>query len=966
MHKDFDGEPVLRFHVQVPRADYKTLVARLRGEDASPFTAPSNQSHVTALIDLFPNTSTFSVTRIGHHRLPRSVSIRAGSPTHQTLTQTIWQEVEKINDPLVTSRLKAIVAACPTPLPLTLRVNPADFVLGAEPVTSSHPTSTPSSPPIRVLATLAPTILLDLDDTPPLVITESDAPSDATTLETLRSAFSSTLRLRALVERNAVTLTGSVTVPALPKHTTMKLFAHWGSYEELSRPWQDQQIPLCIAPNLIPQETPLSVTFTTTLHAPIHGSYGVALYALLDGAREQIWIGRPWIDDCRFTITHDDPNTISAHYQARRELLQEATRKAQSILSDPFAATEARAWFNNCAPHLSLGAVLASETGHSQATREVLETALHTLRSSGAQHLADSLSASYGVGEIVFVTPEGPHAAAGGLAHVITGLPTELTTLGVPVTIIAPLYRYANGNKHRAAEEILRDGILLGRQRVIPRYVTTVVAELGPTHYTGTPFHKRPATSVACKVYVAASGSLRLFLLANSATFDRLYQPVHADEQLRRSVLFSRAALETIATEALDIRPSALISNDWMTACVPSLLALDPRYKQVSWLQHTKALHMIHNGGADYHGRLPLHYGNEDLWPLLGLAPEHYFGFRDPHRGDLINLTMAAAQHASGGIITVSQPYAQALVSPTGGDGLEYVLQNRRNAVFGVSNGINRADIDAYLAARVSQSTEALHTVPGLLRAKSSIRVDLQRAFGLQVNPEAQVISFVGRLAEQKGLHLLSGFVDHADHSTLEDILVRHPTTQIIIAGPITSGDSSATALHNAVRYLQDRYPGRVAAAFDYISHSHALEIMAASTLFLMPSRFEPGGITQLEALAVGTPVVGRSVGGISATIENYDPISGRGTGFLCHDYAPTAFANTIHWALATCADAQRYKVLVEQALSARHSWADRAPVFLAVLQRVILGPECAEGIEFLEPLSHLVAGARVAPKEHR
>jgi starch synthase len=453
---------------------------------------------------------------------------------------------------------------------------------------------------------------------------------------------------------------------------------------------------------------------------------------------------------------------------------------------------------------------------------------------------------------------------------------------------------------------------------------------------------------------------LRLFLLANSSAFDRLYQPVYADEQLRRSVLLSRAALETIATEALDIRPSALISNDWMTACVPSLLALDPRYKRVSWLQQTKALHMIHNGGADYHGRLPLHFGNEDLWPLLGLAPEHYFGFRDPHRGDLINLTMAAAQHASGGILTVSQPYAQALVSPTGGDGLEYILQNRQEAVFGISNGINRTDIDTYLAARVNHSTEALQTVPGLLHAKATIRAEIQRAFGLQVDPAAQIVSFVGRLAEQKGLHLLSGFVEHAAHSTLEDILVRHPTAQIIIAGPVTSGDLSAAALHDAVRYLQHRYPGRIGATFDYISHSHALEIMAASTLFLMPSRFEPGGITQLEALAVGTPVVGRSVGGITATIENYDPTTGRGTGFLCHDYAPTAFANTIHWALATCADAQRYNVLVKQAISAHHSWADRAPVFLAVLQRVIVGTERAERLEFLEPSSQLVAGARV------
>jgi starch synthase len=461
-------------------------------------------------------------------------------------------------------------------------------------------------------------------------------------------------------------------------------------------------------------------------------------------------------------------------------------------------------------------------------------------------------------------------------------------------------------------------------------------------------------------VYSAESGALRLILIANASAFDRLYQPVYADEQLRRAIIFSRAALETVATEALDIRPVALISNDWMTACVPSLLALDPRYKIIPWLRQAKACHMIHNGGADYHGRLPLHFGDEDLWPLLGLAPEHYFGFRDPHRDDLINLTMAATQHCNGGVLTVSQPYAQAIVSDNGGDGLERVLEHKRQMVFGVSNGINRCDIDAFLATCTARSSQALGDVDSLLEAKAQVRHNVQRALGLKIDSDAQVLSFVGRLAEQKGLDLLSGIVDNGSHSTLEDILIHHPNSQIIIAGPSTSGDRSATSLLDAARYLHHRYPGRIATVCDYISHSTALEIMTASTLFLMPSRFEPGGITQLEALAVGTPVVGRSVGGIGATITNFNPITGTGTGFLCHDYLAAAFANTVHWALETCKDAQAYRSLVEQALQARHSWADRAPEFLAVMQKIVLGATNIEQLEFLDSARRLVERAQV------
>jgi starch synthase len=964
MHRDCSSDTVLRFQIQVPRAEYRSLVSRLRGESASSLGVSSDQAQVTALIDLLPDASTFSVTRLGCHRLPRAVSIRAGSPTHHLLSHTISKEIQRIDDPAVTARLREIIDACPKSLPSSLRINPADFVI-SPPSSIQTPTQSSSSlsnSNIRILATLSPTILLDLDDQPTLVITDSDLSTDEASHALVQATIADTLKVHTHVTGNTVTLTGSAAIPKLPNHPRVTLVAHWGCYDELAKSWQDEQMVLATNTHSTYSENLCNVTFATTLHVPIHGRYGVTFFALLNDSRERIWIGRPWLDDHKFNILNDDPDAIKTHYESRRELFEKATTQARAVLSDPSNAQRVTTWFHELAPHLSLGAILASETSHSQATCDVLENCIATLRRRGAVSLADNLSRTYGVGEIVFVTPEGPHAAAGGLAHVITGLPIELTKCGVPVTIIAPLYRYANGNKHRSAEEILKDGVILGTERIIPRYATTVIAGLGPTHYVGTGYHKRPATGVPFKVYVAECGKLRLILLANSSVFDRLYQPVYADEQLRRAILFSRGALETITIEALDIRPSALISNDWMTACVPGLLALDQRYQGVPWLRRAKALHMIHNGGADYHGRLPLHFGNEDLWPLFGLPPEHYFGFRDPHRDDLINLTMGAVQHANGGVLTVSKPYAQTLVSTTGGDGLGQILQHRSDSVFGMSNGINRDDIDGYLAARVGRSEDDLRSAPGILDAKTSIRVEVQRKLGLSINHTAPIVSFVGRLAEQKGLDLLSGIVAHAPHSALEDLLVRHPGLQIIIAGPLTAGDCSATALHDAARYLQHHYPGRVAAVFDYISHSHALEIMAASTLFLMPSRFEPGGITQLEALAVGTPVVGRCVGGIGATIDNYDPVTGRGTGFLCYEHSSTAFANTIHWALATCADARLYRSLVEQTISARHSWNDRAPTFLAVLQRVILGISRAERLEVLETSSHLVTDAQVSP----
>ena len=301
---------------------------------------------------------------------------------------------------------------------------------------------------------------------------------------------------------------------------------------------------------------------------------------------------------------------------------------------------------------------------------------------------------------------------------------------------------------------------------------------------------------------------------------------------------------------------------------------------------------------------------------------------------------MAAAQHATGGILTVSQPYAQQICAPGGGDGVDYVLQHRRGSVFGISNGINRVEIDRYLSSLRSDSKYDLSTTAGLLKAKADARCSLQETYGLQVSPQARLVSFVGRMAEQKGLTLLSAPLGAPGISALEDILVRHSDVQLLFAGPLTEGDRSAHDLRQCLWHLASKYPGRVAVHFDYVPHSKALEIIFASAFFLMPSRFEPGGITQLEALAAGTLVIGRNVGGISATIENYDSRSMSGNGFLFNDFTPGAFAATADWALSSARDTAVYEMLVSNARSARHAWADRVPAYQAMLQRIILGQE--------------------------
>jgi len=876
MYSDVTGLQGLRFKVQVPKADYRTLVARLRGENGASLPRTEHSGTVTAVLDLAPTSNSLLISQLGEHRLPISISIRAGSPTHTFLMRSLLAELDIMSDPELTARLNDIIKACSEQISATkLRVKAGDFELTTE-LSKLNTNKQPSSPTFqgfrepRVIAKpISTNLLFDLDDAPTLVVPPSEPAIDPRLIAKISTALSNSYTTKASLSGNTVNVSFKAELPKIPNDISIQIYTHWGSYEELSDPWQDE---LLINTDLNSDNSDIGhLDLSATLHAPIHGSYGASFYATINSSAERLWLGRPNIDDLKFKISQDDPALNHSYYQKRYSAASNVSNKAREL-------------------------------------------------------------------EIVFATPEGPHAAAGGLAHVITGLPPELAALGTPVTIISPLYRYSNGNKHRSAEEVLNHGVNLGGVLVKPRYVTTVSARIGPTHFVGTGHHKRPPTSVPCKVYIAENGPLRLVLIANSSCFDRLYQPVYADEQLRRALVFSRACLEVIVTESLDINPGVLISNDWITAPIPALHALDPRYQNISRLREAKLAHMIHNGGADYHGRLPLHFGDEDLWPLFGLAPEHFFGFKDPHSDDLLNLTMAASRHASGGVITVSAPYAESLTTPGGGDGLELVLSSRKHAVYGLSNGISRSEVDRFLANKTSYTAEQLANPLNLLSAKREMLVNIQREFGLKVNSNLRLLSFVGRLAEQKGLDLLSGTVEGTWRSTLEELLITRPDIQIIIAGPITQGDRSAESLRDTVRYLSSRYPGRIASAFDYMSHDTALKIIASSSLFLMPSRFEPGGITQLEALAVGTPVVGRNVGGISATIDNFNPETGAGTGFLCDDYSPTAFANTTKWALSVCDDPKAYCSVVQHAITARHSWADRAPAFLSTLQGIVSG----------------------------
>ncbi len=932
MSTDTQDQTVLRFDVVVDGASYRTLVDGLRSADPSgrPRTPP--RKAVKAEIELDLQSKQYSLSTLGRHKLPKGLRVEPGSRTHSNLTNYLASHLSADTAHTISYLLQGIIESTPEIQADALKLFREDIQI-QEP--KSFLAMDAVARKVLVIDDISTEISLDIDDIPTLVLPEIEQSQLEDAAQRLKGSIELIAPLNVAVSGNLVEISATLRLP-LEICSEAEVFLHWGSYEESSPPWQDELVVLRAEP------LQSRYTFLHRLHIPTRGSYGVSLFAQVRGTTNPVWLGRPWLDDAKVSIVSDDLRVTRERIEAFEQIEAVASTELARCIASPQDLSSRCEMIAADAPYLGLGALI-SRASESEENRQRLSTIANRLFLENHSSALKTALLNFGIGEIVFATPEGPHAAAGGLAQVISGLPPELCRAGIPVTIVAPLYCRENGNRHPSAQQLLRQGVKLGGERIRPTLLGTVSVPLGPTYHRGTNSLRRQPATIPLKVYLAQRGALRLFLLSNSSVFDRLYQPVFSDEQLRRSIVLSRGVLELIMDPQFGIRPTAIVSNDWMTACIPPILALDSRYQVAPWLRSCKTIHMIHNGGADYHGRLPTHFNNEDLWPLFGLGPEHFFGFCDPHNGDLLNLTMAATKHVRGAVLTVSQTYAAQLATPGCGDGLEWNLLEKQGRVFGISNGINRSEIEHFFCALTGHVKRSFETLEELLAAKRTVQTEIQRVFGLSIQSTGRIMSFVGRLAEQKGLALLSGIVSHTGRSVLEEILLSDPDVQILIAGPITEGDREVRHLRDCLSYLIPRYPGRIAAHLDYVTHAQALEIIFGSTFFLMPSRFEPGGITQLEALAAGTLVVGRRVGGIAATIESYCPERGTGNGFLCNDFTPTAFAATVQWGLQTIQDGTAYRSLVRNAIEAQHDWSNRVPLYRALLQHTILGDaDCA------------------------
>ncbi|MBN1335674.1 MAG: glycogen synthase GlgA [Deltaproteobacteria bacterium] len=466
-----------------------------------------------------------------------------------------------------------------------------------------------------------------------------------------------------------------------------------------------------------------------------------------------------------------------------------------------------------------------------------------------------------------------PFAKSGGLGDVVGALAAALRRLGADTRVVLPFYRAIRQGgfqtwRHSAGLE----GLLHGE-----RTGAGLVETWGP-------------------------GGVPVYLVERDDCFDRpsLYGEggsAYADN-LERFSFFSHAALSVCT--AVGFSPHAVHAHDWQTGL--ALALLDGPLASVPGLEGTRRVFTIHN--LAYQGLFPL-----DALPATGLPPSVLHPGGIEHFGAL-SLLKAGIVSADA-ITTVSPTYAREILEPGQGMGMEGTLRYRSGRLQGILNGLDTAvwdpSTDPALPARYH---------PGDMSGKSACRRALIEALGLdgQVLDRGPLFGMTTRLTEQKGIDLVLGALDALLAMDLG----------LVVLG--TGDPGYEHALVEAAR----RSPGRLAVRIGF-DEDLAHRIAAGADAFLVPSRYEPCGLTQLYALRYGTVPVVRATGGLADSVVHYDPWRDRGTGFTFGPFSTDALLGAVREAAMLYRHRERWERLRLAGMHVDVSWERAARTYLSV-----------------------------------
>ena len=457
-----------------------------------------------------------------------------------------------------------------------------------------------------------------------------------------------------------------------------------------------------------------------------------------------------------------------------------------------------------------------------------------------------------------------PFSKSGGLADVAFSLPPALKAAGDEIAIITPLYQCV---RQRFGDEL--------------QFVASPPVQLGEW-------------KTNCGLYRGDRGGVTVWFVEYNDFFDRPRLYGYGDDG-RRFAFFSRAVIDLLPY--LDFRPDILHCNDWETAPAVLYLKNDQAWRQD--LRGIRSVYTIHN--IAYQGQ----FGAAELERTFALPGGWYqggLGYEYEGRHD-INLMKGAIMMAES-VSTVSATYARELHQPEFGHGLEHVMDMVERKTYGILNGIDVDHYDPSKDPRIPYRF-SVEDRSGKAKCKASI----QRKFGLAEEAEWPLLCSVARLVEQKGIELI--------RQILPELMKMG--VQLIVFG---QGDQKYIDYFN---WAREQWPGQLGFSSDY-SEQVASEVFAGADMYLMPSRFEPCGLSQMMAMRYGTVPIVHETGGLKDSVRAYSDFDGIGDGFSFATYQPKALYLAIQAAVKLYfGDGETFRLLQTRCMTKDFSWTKSA-----------------------------------------
>ena len=472
---------------------------------------------------------------------------------------------------------------------------------------------------------------------------------------------------------------------------------------------------------------------------------------------------------------------------------------------------------------------------------------------------------------VLVMAAEGvPYAKTGGLADVIGALPRALKRLGHDVRVVLPAYQSLDPERWNLRTAIADLAVPMDADTEHVRILETPDGAEVPTYFVDSERYFRR---------------------------EKLYG--YHDEG-ERFILFSRAALEL--TRAIGWQPDVIHCHDWHTAIVPNWLKT--LYREDPHFANTAAVYTIHN--LAFQGI----FGYRIL-EVAGVAQE---GFLYPELPELANVVdlMGRGIFFADAVSTVSPRYAREILTPDYGERLDPLLRERKDRLYGILNGIDIAEFNPATDERITATYDAFS-----LERRPPNKRALQELSQLPVSAETPLIGIISRLTDQKGFDLLDQIA----------VPLVEQGIQLVVSG---TGDQH---YHSMFQRLAARYPRQVAVHLTF-STEMSERIYAGSDMLLMPSRFEPCGVTQMLAMRYGSIPIVRTTGGLADTVQNFDPITNTGNGFSFARYDPFQFFAAVVRALEVYRFPNVWQELMQRAMCSDYSWDASAEQYVALYRR--------------------------------